>query len=108
MSDIHEAVRSNIKLKSDKMKMRFDGAANSKGFCDGDLVLLYNPQRRKGVSPKLQTNWEGPYRVVKRINDLVYRIQSKHISNGKMKVVHLERLARYTDSSNENDRVDQS
>jgi hypothetical protein len=32
------------------------------------------PQGRKGKSPKLQSSWEGPYKVVTWINDVVYRI----------------------------------
>ena len=34
-----------------------------------------SPQRKKGLSPKLQTNWDGPYKIIKRLNDVVYRIQ---------------------------------
>ncbi|KAJ8946245.1 hypothetical protein NQ318_004614, partial [Aromia moschata] len=60
----------------------------------GDAVWLYAPKRTKGKSPKLQKNWEGPYTIIKKINDLVYRIQLSPRS--KPKVVHLERLAKYT------------
>ena len=94
-------------MKSNEMKARFDGAANNDGFHEGDLVLLYNPQRKKGVSPKLQPQWDGPYQVVKRINDVVYRIQSSTRNRNKMKVVHLERLARYGVKESSFDRVDQ-
>jgi hypothetical protein len=83
LNEVHQAVRVNIKLKSDKMKTRFDGAANSDGFHEGDLVLLYNPLRKKGLSPKLQGNWDGPYHVVKRINDVVYRIRSEQKEGSK-------------------------
>jgi hypothetical protein len=108
LDEIHRAVKSHAQLKSDKMKSRYDGAANSDGFDESDLVLLYNPQRKKGLSPKLQSNWEGPYRVVKRINDVVYRIQSTSGRNRKMKVVHLERLAKYVQRSCSVDRDDQT
>ena len=36
----------------------------------GDAVWLHNPQHEKGLSPKLNHPWEGPYIIVK-INDLV-------------------------------------
>ena len=42
-----------------------------------DLALLYNPQRKKGISE----NWEGSYEVVKTINELLYRL--KRSSRGK-------------------------
>ncbi|GBO06904.1 hypothetical protein AVEN_142641-1 [Araneus ventricosus] len=36
---------------------------------------MYNPKRRRGLSPKLQQNWEGPYTIVKKLNDVIYRVQ---------------------------------
>jgi hypothetical protein len=56
-------------------------------------VWLYRPTSTKGKSPKLQSSWEGPYKVVIRISDVVYRIQ-KNPRSGMM-VVHLDRLATY-------------
>lgn len=90
---VHDVARGRIAIASDRMKTRYDVKANSAGFQEGDQVWLYNPLRKKGVSPKLTPSWEGPYSVIKRINDLVYRIQRS--PKGKMKVVHLDRLAPY-------------
>ena len=56
------------------MKSRYECAANTKGSNEGQLILLYNPKRNKGLSAKLQTSWEGPYKIIKRLNDVVYRI----------------------------------
>ena len=92
---VHDHVRQRSKIVSDRVKVRYDKIINSEGFNEDDLVLLYNPQRRKGLSPKLQCNWEGPYKIVNRINDVVYRIRSCQTKRSKMKVVHLERLAKY-------------
>ena len=41
----------------------------------GDPVWLYNPQRKKGITPKFQKLWKGPYLIMKKINDIVYHIQ---------------------------------
>ncbi|KAJ8961623.1 hypothetical protein NQ317_003283 [Molorchus minor] len=81
MDDIHDQVRSNIQSASDRMKETYDIGAQNDGYQSGDLVWLYNPQRPRGLSPKLQTLWEGPYEVLARINDVVYRI--KKSSGGK-------------------------
>jgi hypothetical protein len=56
-------------------------------------VWLYRPTHTKGKSPKLQSSWDGPYKVVTQINDVVYRIQRNPKS--RMMVVHLDRLASY-------------
>jgi RNase H-like domain found in reverse transcriptase/Reverse transcriptase (RNA-dependent DNA polymerase)/Integrase zinc binding domain/Integrase core domain/gag-polyprotein putative aspartyl protease len=90
---IHNAARDRLRLESDRMKTRYDVRANSAGFQAGDYVWLYNPARKIGRSPKLQRNWEGPYRVITRLNDVVYRIQRSVRS--KAKIVHLDRLTPY-------------
>ncbi|KAJ8943823.1 hypothetical protein NQ318_020895 [Aromia moschata] len=90
--DVEECEK--LKMHSDKMKQRLDTTSTEIAFKPGDAVWLYAPKRTKGKSPKLQSNWEGPYTIIRKINDLVYRIQLSPRS--KPKVVHLERLARYT------------
>lgn len=101
---IHEIARERIQLASDRMKARYDVNASNSGFYEGDRVWLYNPQRKKGISPKLTPAWEGPYTVVKRINDVVYRIQRS--PKAKMKVVHLDRLMIYHgDNSDRDDQI---
>ncbi|KAJ8948957.1 hypothetical protein NQ318_022979 [Aromia moschata] len=94
MDQIHRFSREKLKIHSDKMKQRLDTTSTETAFKPGDAVWLYAPKRTKGKSPKLQSNWEGPYTIIRKINDLVYRIQLSPRS--KPKVVHLERLARYT------------
>ncbi|KAJ8957186.1 hypothetical protein NQ318_007748 [Aromia moschata] len=94
MDRIHRFAREKLKIHSDKMKQRLDTTSTETAFKPGDAVWLYAPKRTKGKSPKLQSNWEGPYTIIKKINDLGYRIQLSPRS--KAKVVHLERLAKYT------------
>ena len=38
-------------------------------------MWLHILQRKKGISPKLSRPWQGPYVVMKCINDLIYKIQ---------------------------------
>ncbi|XP_018563442.1 protein NYNRIN-like [Anoplophora glabripennis] len=90
---VHEEVREKLKMESDRMKTRYDLRANSSGFQENEKVWLYNPKRTKGKSPKLQKSWEGPYTIVTRINDVVYRIQRS--PQAKMNIVHLDRLTPY-------------
>ncbi|GFV20569.1 retrovirus-related Pol polyprotein from transposon 412 [Trichonephila clavipes] len=64
MEEIHHLARERIRLASEKMKTRYDARATGHDFHEGDKVWLWNPKRGKGLSPKLQTNWEGPYTVL--------------------------------------------
>ena len=60
----------------------------------GDPIWFHDPQRKQGLTPKLQRPWQGPYVITKKINDLVHRIQLNPRS--KPKVVHRNRLWLYT------------
>jgi hypothetical protein len=93
LHDIHQYARQHLKFASDRMKTRYDKLANYAGYQEGDRVWLYRPTRTKGKSPKLQSSWEGPYKIITRINDVVYRIQKSPRS--RMMVIHLDRLALY-------------
>ena len=91
---IHSFAREHLRLASDKMKEHYDSRAAGRKLEEGDVVWLHNPQRKKGLSPKLSRPWQGPYVVTKKINDLVYRIQ---LGPGlKPKVVHRNRLWTYS------------
>jgi hypothetical protein len=89
----------HLKLVSDWMKTLYDKLANCTGYYEGVKVWLYHPTHKKGKSPKLQSSWEGPYKAVIQINDLVYRIQWNPRS--RVMVVHLDRLATYQGTTQE-------
>ena len=55
---------------------------------EGQKVFIFDPSRRKGVSPKLVGRWKGPGVVMKRINDWAYRVKFK----GKEAVRHRNHL----------------
>ncbi|GFY32808.1 retrovirus-related Pol polyprotein from transposon 412 [Trichonephila clavipes] len=93
MEEIHNLARERIDMASEKIKTRYDARATGHNFHEGNKVWLCNPKRRKGVSPKLQTNWEGPHTVLKRLNDVVVRIQKS--PHSKSKIIHYNRLAPY-------------
>jgi hypothetical protein len=90
MHGIHNYACQHLKVARDS-KACCDHVASTAGFHKGDHVwLCYLTQTRK-KSPKLQPYWEGPYKVVTQINDIVYQ----HHPRAKMMAVHLERLAPY-------------
>ena len=51
--------------------------------------MLYWPMPKKGFSQKLLPKWSGPYRIVRRLGDVTYRIG---INDSKTLVVHVQRL----------------
>ncbi|GBM01907.1 hypothetical protein AVEN_219021-1 [Araneus ventricosus] len=93
LESVHAFARERIKLASERMKTHYDSRATDHHFKEGDLVWVYNLKRRRGPSPKLQQNWEGPYTVVKKLKDVVDKVRRS--PNAKPKVIHINRIAPY-------------
>ena len=87
---IHEIARTNMSVASDRQKKNYDHRKNFHVYVEGESVFLFNPVRKKGVSPKLQSFWDGPFLVVQKLSDLVYKIQKS--PTAKPRVVHHDRL----------------
>lgn len=104
LDEIHHLVRENSLKTSEKTKTRYDRKANCHKFEEGTLVWLHNPVRRVGKSPKLQARWEGPYKIITRINDVTFRIRQG--DRKKPKIVHIDRLAHYRGSNDARDEHD--
>ncbi|GFV09002.1 retrovirus-related Pol polyprotein from transposon 412 [Trichonephila clavipes] len=73
--DVHNLARERINLRTEKMKTRYDTKATGLQFKEGDKVWFYNPTSTQRLSPKLQSHWDGPYTILKIINDVVIRSQ---------------------------------
>jgi transposase InsO family protein len=88
LEKIHE-----FALSSNNMKRLYDRSKHFKSYNAGDAVWFYNPLRTKGLNPKLQRPWQGPFLVTERINDVIDRIQRSPRANPK--AVHHDRLKLY-------------
>ena len=90
MSHVRAEAAANLKISGETMKLRVDAKATMEPLEKGDRVWLYNPQRKKGLSPKLSSPWDGPFFVTEKLSSVTYRIQKgKHSAP---KVVHFNRL----------------
>ncbi|UYV68161.1 hypothetical protein LAZ67_5003224 [Cordylochernes scorpioides] len=67
--------REKLNFTSEKIKDRYNVKTFNKTFKVGETVWLPNPQWKKGLSLELQYQWEGPYKIIKCLNDVIYQIQ---------------------------------
>jgi len=88
LQDVRDKVRWNLVEVGRKMKTRFDQTARPEVLVEGDAVWMQYSLRTKGLSPKLQARWEGPYEVRAVLNEQLVRILRK----GKLITVHRLRL----------------
>ncbi|GFW39725.1 retrovirus-related Pol polyprotein from transposon 412 [Trichonephila clavipes] len=86
MGRMHHLDRDIIGMASEKIKTRYDVRATGHDFLEGDKLWLWNPERRKGLSPKVQTSWKGYYTVLERLNDVVVWIQKS--PHPKTRIIH--------------------
>lgn len=80
-----------MNLQSLRSKIRYNQRARKINFNIGQKVWFYNPRRERGKSPKLQSNWEGPYEIGRKLSDVVFGIRKS--CRHRCKVVHSDRLA---------------
>ena len=96
ISEIHQLARNQLKLAENAQKSQYDQRVHVNKYEPGDKVWLHQTRRFKGLSPKLQSRWVGPYKVVQRISDIVYKIKK----TGKSIIVHHNRLKPYIHRDN--------
>ncbi len=71
---VHQLARDKMAQANEKRKKGYDHRVAFNKFECGDAVLLRS-RHKVGISPKLQSGWEGPCLVLKWVSDLVYRLQ---------------------------------
>ena len=91
LQEAYNNVRRNFQLKQSRQKEFYDQRIHGKPFDKDTLVWLHSTVIPRGCSRKFHHPWTGPYRVIKRISDVTYRIQSVG-GRRKRLVVHFDRL----------------
>ena len=87
----YECVRERMGHQLEKQKTQYDTTVHGHPFQVGDLVWLHNPAVPRGRSKKFHRPWNGPYQVVARLSESVYRL--KHLRRARCcPVVHFDRL----------------
>ena len=75
LQSIHEVASQRLVEASNRQKRDYDHWENRTDYNTGDLLLVRDVTKRKGLTPKLQSRWKGPYTIVKLISDFVYLVR---------------------------------
>ena len=86
----HDAARAYMSSRMQVQKRQYDLNVRPTTYQEGDVVWLHHVQRRKGKSPKLMRPWKGPFVIITKLSEVVFRIQQSPRS--KPQVVHADRL----------------
>ena len=99
MQDAYALAHDNLQTGSFQQKELCDKKIHVKPYKVGDLVWLHNPAMPRGQAHKLCCPWTGPYKVVKILSMVVYRIQDTR-GRRRRKVINFNRLKPYLSRSN--------
>jgi transposase InsO family protein len=81
-------------------KRRYDERHRPVSYKSGELVWVFTPVRKVGLSEKLLRRYFGPYRITRRLSDVTYEVESMEESSRRRRskdVVHVLRLKPYLD-----------
>ncbi len=90
----YKNVRNHMGLQQRRQKTLYDRKTHGAPFHLGDQVWLHSPAVPKGCAKKLHRPWQGPYRFVKVLSEVLFRIQRKDLPRKRL-VVHFNRLKPY-------------
>ncbi|XP_055951692.1 uncharacterized protein LOC129987783 [Argiope bruennichi] len=84
----------------DKDRRRYNAKHRMVSYAPGDLVWIYTPVRKVGLSEKLLRRYFGPYQVLRRLSDVTYEVQDFDPESRRRRprdVVHVLRMKPYHD-----------
>ena len=90
MQRAHEAARIHLQAAQLRRNALYNSKFHGPRYKPGDNVWLHSSVIPKGLSPKLSSPWEGPYKIVQCLEDVTYKI--KNTVNQKETIVHYDRL----------------
>ena len=93
MQKAYQVVSDQLKVTFDRAKRRYDQRVHAVHFPLNSYVWFFCPRLTAGRGRKFKKLTDGPFRVVRILNDVNYVIQK--VPGGRLQVCHVDRLIRY-------------
>ena len=91
MARVYESVRERLENASRKRKIAFDSKQLDVTFEPDNIVMVYSEEaHRKGESTKFISKWKGPFRIVRAIGPVTFRLV--HLFTGNETTAHVNHL----------------
>lgn len=90
MERAHAFVRRHAEGAMFRQKHYHDMKMSYEKFKEGENVYVYFPQRKVGCSPKFTSYWRGPFKILTKLSEVLYKVNCGR--NGKDQVIHCDRL----------------
>ena len=86
----HTLVRQNTSEAMLRQKKYHDAKLAYEKFKKQDQVYVYFPVKKVGCSSKLTSYWRGPFEVVEKLSDVLYKVTCGR--SGSAQVIHIDRM----------------
>ena len=90
LDDMKEIVKDNLEAAQQLQKSWYDKRARERHFQEGDDVLVLLPTS----SSKLEAQWQGRYKVLKKVSDVTYVVHMHNKHKGK-RTFHVNLLKKW-------------
>ena len=90
LENAHRTVRQNTGEAMKRQKTYHDQGLSFETFDAGEKVYVYFPIKRVGCSAKLTSYWRGPYEVIEKMSDVLYKVNCGRLNN--IQVIHCNRM----------------
>jgi len=89
-----EIAYRNIHLAQETQKEYYKRNGHPRDFQIGEQVWIFTPIVKSGTAKKFAHQWFGPFRIIDRLSQLNFRVQSNRKSKKTM-LVHINRMKKY-------------
>jgi hypothetical protein len=87
----YEVLNAKKTEEQARYKDYYDLTHKEINFVNGQEVMLFVPAVKPGYTAKLLASWEGPFKVIGKINSVTYRV----VNQSKIVSAHVQRLRPY-------------
>lgn len=97
LEEAWELAREEIQKSQQNQKRNHDKRTNPQIYSLGDKVMIYVPERKKGIASKLASRWIGPMEIVKSYGNNHYLVRDlekgtkRYKYNGNLMKIYHER-----------------
>ncbi|UYV77524.1 K02A2.6-like [Cordylochernes scorpioides] len=108
--EARKLARIHSMRSQDSKKHRYDAHHRNIIYQPGDLVWIFIPVRKVGYSEKLMRRYFGPYKVIRKISDVTYEVETFGNQQGRRKtkyLVHICRLNPYLNPEDQEDHLEE-
>lgn len=102
LQTIRNSTKNNIMESQIHQAIQYNKRRRIVHYKEGDKVMIFKERRKKGLNPKLQRHFYGPFLIKQKLSDLNYKITPLFgpKANISEEIVHVETMKKFEEIEN--------